>query len=359
MTYDGIYCGGMIQDLTQKLKDGFSMSDKEAELSVSLLVDAEIDPTGKADFLGALSEKGESESEITVIASKLRDMAVAPPGIESLDRQEIIDVCGTGGDHLNTFNVSTTVALLLAAQGIKVAKHGNRAITSKSGSADVLTALGLPVDLSPKQAVCSLRDNNFAFFFAIHYHPAFKHIGPARQICAQRGQRTIFNFLGPLLNPVKPACQLIGVPLPSKCEMIAKVLMSMGSRRGMVVSGRADDERYMDELSTLGNSVIAEFYQGRGFSVSELEIEHLPLSPSSIEDLKGGQADENAALIEKIISGEVKGPQRDIVLLNTAAALLVADRSNSIAEGWDLAAEIIDSGRAKDFLVKLRTWEPS
>lgn len=349
----------MIQDLTQKLHGGTSLTDDEAKESVSLLVDAGIDPSDKADFLGALADKGETESEITVIASQLREMAVSPPGIESLDRQEIIDVCGTGGDHLNTFNVSTTVALLLAAQGIKVAKHGNRAITSKSGSADVLSSLGIPVDLSPEQAVHSLRDNNFAFFFAIHYHPAFKHIGPARKLCAERGQRTIFNFLGPLLNPVKPGCQLIGVPIPSKCEMIAKVLLSMGARRGMVVSGRVDQERYMDELSILGNSVIAEFYQGRGLSVSELEIHHLPINSCSLDDLKGGQAAENAQIIESIISGQTKGPQRDIVILNTAAALLVADHSKSISEGWDLASEIIDSGKAAGFLAKLRNWSPS
>ena len=158
-------------------------------------------------------------------------------------------MCGTGGDKLDTFNISTTVSILVAAAGVKVSKHGNRAITSKSGSSDVLGALGVPTDLSPEDAAVSIRDKGYAFLFAPLYHPAFKHIVPARQICAKRGQRTIFNFLGPLLNPARPTAQLIGVPNPALCEPMAKVLQALGIRRGMVVSGGIDgDERHMLSL---------------------------------------------------------------------------------------------------------------
>src|ERR1051325_8835024 len=167
-------------------------------------------------------------------------------------------VCGTCGDRLNTFNISTTVAIICAAAGIAVAKHGNRAITSQAGSADVLEVLGIKIDLPPAEAARSLRERNFAFFFAPNYHPAFKHIAPARKLCADRGQRTIFNFLGPLLTPAQPSAQLVGVPRPELCEPLARVLQSLGVRRGMVVSGQvpggADGVRYMDELSTLGDN---------------------------------------------------------------------------------------------------------
>ena len=196
-----------------------------------------------------------------------------------------MDVCGTGGDHLKTFNISTTVAFIVAAAGIPVAKHGNRAITSQAGSADVLEALGIQVDLAPEQAAQSLREHQFAFFFAPKYHPAFKHIGPARKLCAERGQRTIFNVLGPLLNPARPTAQLIGVPQPRLCEPIARVLQSLGTRRGMVVSGCVDRECFLDELSTLGDTTIAEFYQDRGFATS---IYKQPEIKGRLSDLAGG-----------------------------------------------------------------------
>lgn len=349
----------MIQDLIAQLEQGKDLTRDQALAGVECLVEESISPETKADFLSALAKKGETLDEISTIASFLRDKAIRPPGIESLEGEDIIDVCGTGGDHLNTFNVSTTVALLLAAEGIKVAKHGNRAITSRSGSADVLMALGIPVDLTPEQAVQSLKDNNFAFFFAIHYHPVFKHIGPARKICAERGQRTIFNFLGPLLNPARPTCQLIGVALPDRCEIMAEVLRSLGIRRGMVASGKVDGTRFMDEFSICGDTRITEFYQDRGVSSSDFEISHLPLDANVIEDLEGGDAEHNAGIIESILNGETRGAKRDVVLLNTAAALLVADRAASITEGWDKAAAIIDSGKATQFLKSLRAWKPS
>ena len=259
---------------------------------------------------------------------------------------------GTGGDRLGTFNISTTTAILCAAAGVTVAKHGNRAVTSQAGSADVLETLGVRIDLTPAEAALSLRERHFAFFFAPAYHPAFKHIAPARKLCAERGQRTIFNFLGPLLNPARPSAMLVGVPRPEWCEPLAHVLQSLGVRRAMVVCGAVRSERgegraavTLDELSTLGENTIAEFYQERGFAASILAPEQFPLQRAGLADLLGG--------VRRLLRGDERGPKRDAVLLNAAAALFVAGKAKSLAEGWDLAAETIDSGRAGAKLAEL------
>jgi anthranilate phosphoribosyltransferase len=239
-----------------------------------------------------------------------------------------------------------------------VAKHGNRAVTSQTGSADVLEALGIPIQLTPDQAAQSLRDHGFAFFFAPAYHPAFKHIAPARKLCAERGQRTIFNFLGPLLNPASPTAALIGVPSPDLCEPLARVLQSLGLRRAMVVAGAVPGEddvvRHLDELSPLGPTTLAEFYQERALTCSRLSPASFPVQPATLADLRGGDRDYNAAVIRRVLRGEERGPKRDAVLLNAAAALFVADRARSLTEGWDLAAAIIDSGRAGAKLAELQ-----
>jgi anthranilate phosphoribosyltransferase len=239
-----------------------------------------------------------------------------------------------------------------------VAKHGNRAVTSQAGSADVLEALGINIHLPPAEAARSLREHRFAFFFAPDYHPAFKHISPARKICAERGQRTIFNLLGPLLNPARPSAMLMGVPRPELCEPLAKVLQSLGVRRAMVVCGKIANRKsqivnYLDELSTLGENTVAEFYQERGFTVATVSPEHYPLQPASLTDLLGGDKMANAKIVREILSGQERGPKRDAVLLNAAAALFVAGKTKSLAAGWELAGETIDSGRAKAKLAEL------
>ncbi len=342
----------MLDSLTAQLKESRDLSADQIAEVVDALVSEAIEPEPKAAFLTALAQKGESIEEIATFAKILRDKSLQPPLSESCRKREILDVCGTGGDHQNTFNISTTVALVAAAAGITVAKHGNRAITSKSGSADVLEALGIRIDLSPDETAASLEENGFAFFFAQKYHPAFKHIGPARKLCAEQGQRTIFNFLGPLLNPARPTAQLIGVPQPALCEPIGKVLQSIGIRRGMVVSGDVGSGN-LDELSTLGTNQIAEFYQNRGFSVQQLDPKSFPIQSAQLEDLRGGNSEENAALIRSILSGNDKGPKRDAVLLNAAAALFVAEKCSSLTQGWDLAGELIDNGSAEAKLAAL------
>ena len=329
------------------------LTDAQVRQAVEELVDPEISAEIKADFLSRLAIRGETVEEIAAFARELRDRAVTPPIDDETRSGEILDVCGTGGDRLNTFNISTTVSLICAASDIAVAKHGNRAITSQAGSADVLEALGVRIDLPPAEAARSLRERRFAFFLAPNYHPAFKHIAPARKICAERGQRTIFNFLGPLLNPVRPTAQLIGVPRPELCEPVAKVLQRLGLRRGMVVSGRVQ-ENHMDELSSLGESTVAEFYQERGFSCSVLSSAQFPVALATLADLRGGDAKTNSQIVSRILDGDERGPKRDAVLLNAAAALMVAGQSRTISEGWDRAADLIDNGQAARKLKQLQ-----
>ncbi len=338
------------------MQAGIALGPPQITAAVAGLVDEAIPAEHKADFLTALAQKGETTEEIAAFAHELRERSLPVPLDVATRAREILDVCGTGGDRLNTFNISTTVALVCAAAGVTVAKHGNRAITSQSGSADVLDALGVPIELSPDAVAASLREHRFAFLFAPKFHPAFKHLAPARKLCAERGQRTIFNFLGPLLNPVRPSAQLIGVPRPELCEPMAKVLQSLGVRRGMVVCGEvptAHGPAYLDEFSTLGETTIAEFYQDRGFAVSRLSPRDFPISPATLADLIGGDRLTNAALLREVLAGRGTAPQREAVLLNAGAALFLAGHTKSFSAGWSLAAEVLASGQATAQLAAL------
>jgi anthranilate phosphoribosyltransferase len=349
---------GVLKLLTAHLAARESLTDLQICQAVEALVDESVPVTVKAEFLGTLARKGETGVEIAVFARELRARAIQPVLSSTLRACEILDVVGTGGDRLGTFNISTTAALVAAAAGVQVAKHGNRASTSSTGSADVLEALGIPCDLTPKEAVTSLEQHGFAFFFAPKYHPAFRHIIPARKLCAERGQSTIFNLLGPLLNPACPSAMLAGVAQPILCEPLALVLQKLGVRRAIVVCGTAKDEtgatRFLDELSPLGPTYIAEFYQENALSTSLLSPETFPVQPAKLEDLRGGDPATNAGLVTRIFEGKELGPKRDAVLLNSAAALLVAGRVRSLAEGWELAADVIDEGQAMRKLEELR-----
>jgi len=342
----------VLEPLISQLAASCPLSDEQVVVAVDALVNEAISAAAKADFLTALACKGETSGEIAAFARGLREKSIAPPLDTETRAGEILDVCGTGGDRLGTFNISTTVALICTAAGVTVAKHGNRAITSQAGSADVLETLGVKIDLTPAEAARSLREHRFAFFFAPHYHPAFKHIAPARKLCAERGQRTIFNFLGPLLNPARPTAQLLGVPQPELCEPIARVLRSLDVRRGMVVCGSTGRDS-LDELSTLGQNTVAEFYQERGFTCSTLAPEPFSLQPARLADLLGGDRHTNAEIVRRILHSEERGPKREAALLNAGAALFVAGSARSISEGWELAAEVIDSGKAKAKLKEL------
>ena len=336
----------MLEQFGRQLAAAQSLSDAQVHEAVELLTDEKIPAAAKADFLTALAQKGESPEEIAAFARALRDKSVPPPLDPATRAREILDVVGTGGDRHGTFNISTTAALVCAGAGVTVAKHGNRAVTSQAGSADVLEALGVRIDLPPPEAARWLSAHAFAFFFAPAYHPAFKHIAAARKLCAQRGQRTIFNFLGPLLNPAHPSVMLVGVPQPELCEPLARVLQSLGVRRAMVVCGSAAAAGYLDELSTLGDNTIAEFYQERALAVSVLSAAAFARQPGRLADLLGGGKTENADIVRRILRGEERGPKRDAVLLNAAAALFVAGRARTIEAGWALAESTLDAGHA-------------
>ncbi len=343
----------MLEKLIQHLVAAQLLDDEQVRIAVDRLANESVLAHLKADFLTAFANKGETPGEIAAFARALRAKSITPPIDAETRSREILDVVGTGGDRLGTINISTTAAILCAAAGVTVAKHGNRAVTSQSGSADVLEALGIKINLSPEEAARSLRDKNFAFFFAPNYHPSFKHISPARKLCAERGQRTIFNLLGPLLNPARPSAMLMGVPRPEFCEPLAQVLQSLGVRRAMVVCGKVSEAGFLDELSTLGENTIAEFYQELGFTASTTRPDQFPLQPGSLADLLGGDKHANAKIVRDILSGRERGPKRDAVLLNAAAALFVAGKTKSLTEGWDLAGETIDSGRAEKKLAEL------
>jgi anthranilate phosphoribosyltransferase len=364
-----------LEQLIQQLNAAQTLAEPQVWQAVERLASEKVSTGLKADFLAALAIKGETPDEIAAFARALRDKSIQPP-IEKNWREsrEILDIVGTGGDRLGTFNISTAAAILCAAAGVTVAKHGNRAVTSQAGSADVLEALGVRIDLTPEEAARSLRERNFAFFFAQKYHPAFKNIAPARKLCAERGQRTIFNFLGPLLNPARPSAMLAGVPRPDLCEPLARVLQSLGVRRAMVVCGKISSNEksaipaaskqneggrtphsalFLDELSTLGENTVAEFYQERGFTVSTTAPESFPLQPATLADLLGGDKNQNAEIVRRILAGDERGPKRDAVLLNAGAALFAAGKTKSLVEGWALAAATIDGGQAKAKLAEL------
>lgn len=353
------YLHVVLEQLTRQLEASRPLTPGQVREAVNALVDETPAVTAKADFLTALARKGETPEEIAAFAHELRERAVAPP-VDATWRsgREILDVVGTGGDHLSTFNISSTAALIASAAGVAVAKHGNRAVTSSVGSADVMEALGIPFNLEPADAAQALQAHGFAFFFAPKYHPAFKHIIPARKLCAGRGQRTVFNFLGPLVNPARPTAALIGVPRPDLCEPLARVLQSLGLRRAMVVCGAAPapdgTTRHLDELSTLGENTLAEFYHERGFSCGTLDPKQFPVQPATLADLRGGDREFNATIIRRLLRGEERGPKRDAVLLNAGAALFVAGAARSVSEGWELAAAVMDDGRAERKLAALR-----
>ena len=276
----------------------------QAEAAFEILFDGEATPSQIGGLLMALRTRGETVDEYAAAAAVMRakcNKVNAPAGA--------MDIVGTGGDGKHTLNISTATAFTVAGAGVPVAKHGNRAITSKSGSADVLEALGIPLDLSPEAAARAIEEVHFAFLFAPRFHPAFKGIAPVRALCAERGQRTVFNRLGPLLNPARPSAQLLGVSRTEWVEPMARTLQALGLRRGMVVSGEVPGHGTLDELSTLGTNHVAAFYQDRGFSASSGSASDFPLIPATLADLEGGSAADNAGIIVRILEGADRGPR--------------------------------------------------
>ena len=334
---------GLILDLPLALERTLArehLSADEAEAVMARIMSGEATPAQIGAYLAALRAKGETVAEIVGFARAMRQHAtpVRPT------RRPLVDTCGTGGDRANTFNISTTAALVVAGAGVAVAKHGNRSVSSRCGSADVLGALGVKLDLGPEAIARCIDEVGFGFLFAPMLHPAMKHaIGPRREM----GVRTVFNILGPLTNPAGASVQLMGVYEPSLLLPLANVLAELGAEAAYVVHG-ADG---LDELSTTGLNRVACLQDGR-ISCQELDPAGYGLERASLEALRGGDAAENARITREILSG-ARGPRRDVVLLNAGLALVAAKVAADLSEGIARAAEAIDSGRAARVLDEL------
>ena len=324
--------------LLSKLADGHILSEEDAEAFFSACLRGEPSSAQVAAALTALRMRGETVGEITACARAMRAAAT------KLDHPyQVIDTCGTGGDGQHTFNISTAAAIVAAGGGIKVAKHGNRALSSSSGSSDVLSALGVNLGCSMEQSRKALDEAGICFLFAPAHHSAMRHVTPVR---AELGFRTVFNLLGPLSNPAGAQRQVLGVYDPRLIEPMAKVLGALGAERAWVVHGSG-----LDEITTTGPTQICEWREGqtRLFTVTP---EAVGLERVSLDALRGGDPKANAAALTALLAGE-RGPYRDIVALNAAAAFLVADRVETLREGLDLAFAVIDDGRARDALARL------
>ncbi|MEE8214069.1 MAG: anthranilate phosphoribosyltransferase [Alphaproteobacteria bacterium] len=320
---------------------GQFLTSEQAEEAFDIIMSGKATPAQIGGFLMALRVRGETVDEITGAATVMRAKALSVNAPEGA-----MDTCGTGGDASGTYNISTGAALLVAAAGVPVAKHGNRALSSLSGSADVLAALGVNIEAEITHVEQAMREANIGFLMAPRHHAAMRHVGPTR---VELGTRTIFNLLGPLSNPAGAKRQLIGVFDRRWTGPMAEVLGRLGSQRAWVVHGSDG----LDEITTTGATTVSEFKDGK---VSSFEVtpEDAGLSRADPADLKGGDAETNARAITEMLDGQ-SGPYRDIVLLNAGAALLVADKAGDLRDGAGLAAEAIDSGKAKETLARLVT----
>ncbi len=340
--------------LTEQLKLGTALDRRQVETAATLILDEDIDTPAKADFLKALAAKGETPEEIASFVDCFLARAV-DPGL-SADEVDgpMLDVCGTGGDKLDLFNVSTTSIFVLAAGGACVVKHGNRGITSKSGGADVLEALGVRIDLPPDECADTIRRNGVGFMFAPLYHPAFKAVVPVRKQLAEEGMRTIFNILGPLLNPARPAHQLIGVFSPELTGPFANILKTLGRESAWAVHGKTDDGRGMDELSTLAETQTTQLAADGSIADVIIDPAQLGIDKPELADLQGGDAEANAKILVAILDGSDRGAKRDIVTLNSAAGFVASGLAADLAEGLERAADAVDSGRALEKLKGLQ-----
>ena len=338
-----------MKELTEQARKAGALEADEVAAAAAALLSGDFSDEDKADFLEALNRRGETPSEVRAFAAEFLGAAVpfdVPAGIG-----RVLDVCGTGGDKLGLFNISTAVMFVAAGAGARVVKHGNRGITSRSGGADVLEALGIPVESSVERQHEMLEACGACFLFAPRFHPAFKAVAGARKVLAAHGRASIFNMLGPLLNPARPAFQLTGVFTDSLVPLYSAVLPGLGRERAWVVHGKVPGG-VMDEISTAGATIISEVIDGNAAS-RDIAAGELVEQPASLESLKGGDAQANAEILTRILAGE-KGPQRDIVVVNSAAALIVAGLANDWTEGMALASESIDSGAARRVLEGMR-----
>ena len=330
----------MFSSLIEKLQRREDLTVDEASAAMGEIMDGRASSAQIAGLLIALAMKGERPTEVVGLARTMRLRAV--PLSKTFD--PVFDTCGTGGDRSHTFNVSTVSALVVAASGVRVAKHGNRSVSSQCGSADLFEALGVNINAPPPVVERCLEEAGIAFFLAPTFHPSMRHAGPTRK---ELGVRTAFNLLGPLTNPAGASRQLVGVPRPELTELVARSLGLLGSERAWVVHG-ADG---LDEISTTGYTKISECRDG-SVNTFYLHPSDVRIPKASPETLRGGGADDNARIARDVLGGEAGAP-RDIVLLNAGAALFIAGAVSSISDGLVRAADALDSGRAADVLATL------
>jgi len=329
-----------MKQILERLLDGDDLSHDEAFDIMLSIMSGEFDDAQIAGFLMALRAKGETVNEITGFAHAMREKMV-----KVTLSYPAIDMCGTGGDSLGTFNISTAATFVVAGSGVHVAKHGNRSMTSKSGSADVLQALGIPIDLEVEKSAENIDIIGLGFMFAPAFHPAMKYAIGARKSLATK---TIFNILGPICNPANVKAQAMGIYDPNLTEIQARVLKELGSTNVLVFHGLDG----LDEISTTSSTKISQFQNNGEIKTYEFDATELGLDRASLDDLKGSDPKENADIIRNILNGE-KGLARDIVLINAAAGILVGGKAQNLKEGLEKAAEAVDSGSALDVLNQL------
>lgn len=330
----------MLTEITQKIIAKENLTFDQAQEALKLILAGQCEPVSIAAFLTALAAKGETAEEVAGLAQAMRDHAV-PVKPQSKD---IIDIVGTGGDGAHTFNISTTAAFVVAGCDVKVAKHGNRAITSQCGSADLLDALGVKIDAAPETIARCIDRANIGFMFAPCHHPAMKHVQPIRKAL---GFRTVFNILGPLANPANVSAQFTGVARPELVPVMAEALKKLGTNRAIVAHSAG-----MDEMSLHGVSDIAILDQGK-ITYDKIEPLSLGLASATPDQLKGGSLEDNAKLTISILENKTTGPCQDVVLLNAAAALIVAEKATDFIAGIDQANESITSSSARNALEQM------
>lgn len=342
MTYAGVAGAAItMQQALSLLIGGSDLSREQANTIMNIIMNGEATSVQIAGVVTAMRMKGETKDEITGFAEAMRSHSSQV----HTEQKGLLDTCGTGGSGIHKFNISTASSIIAAAGGIRVAKHGNRAMSGKTGSADVLEALGVQITISPEQAAMCLNEIGICFMFAQLYHPSLRHASVPRK---ELGIRTIFNMLGPLTNPAGADRQLLGLYDKSKTETVAEVLGELGLKRAMVVSSHDG----LDEISISAPTQISELQDGK-VRTYDLTPEELGLTRWPIEDVMGGEPEVNAALIRAIFAGEQRGAYRDIVLANAGACIYVGGAAQSLREGAAIAAEIIDSGKAQRKLERL------
>jgi anthranilate phosphoribosyltransferase len=341
----------LLKELLKPLaEDGSALTREQASAVLREILAGEAPEVETASLLAVLATRGEQAPELAGFVDVMREQCIPVP-LTDEERAELVDCVGTGGGGPLTFNISCGAALVAAAAGAKVAKHGNRAVTSRCGAADVLEALGVPIDLSPEVAVECLRATGFVFLFAPLYHPAMMKLGALRRAL---GFRTIFNLCGPLTNPAHARIQVVGVLAPSRVLLVGRALAALGSKRAFVVHGTDG----IDELTTTGESVVASIEEGEPGGEPKLRVarttpEMAGLPRTTLDQFTGGDIATNKALLYDVLTG-IAGARRDIVLLNAAATLVAAGLAGDLKEGVALGAEAIDSGQAAATLAKLR-----